>query len=91
MHALVLPLGRRKVKKSEKILAWFLDGVSVERSFSDDDNVYSLELFDALRDIRYFASLSLLEFLFFVICIFSFGFLISSVVVMGLQFASDPC
>ena len=65
-----------------------LDGIVY---FADDDNVYSLELFDALRDIRYFASLSLLEFLFFVICIFSFGFLISSVVVMGLQFASDPC
>lgn len=65
-----------------------LDGIVY---FADDDNVYSLELFDALRDIRYFASLSLLEFLFFVICIFSFGFLISSVVVMGLHFASDPC
>lgn len=69
-----------------------LDGIVY---FADDDNVYSLELFDALRDIRYLLCFSQLVYwsvgflLLFVF--FSFGFLISSVVVMGLHFASDPC
>lgn len=50
VHALVLPLGRRKGKKSEKILAWFWDGVSVERSFEDSLRSESVVLCCVLED-----------------------------------------